>query len=57
VIDAEKSEIFDLYLTKFWALKYAVDVACTVLKIDQIIMAKLAGGPKLPADKINSDDE
>ncbi|KAF2288227.1 hypothetical protein GH714_005179 [Hevea brasiliensis] len=30
----------------FFALKYAADAACTVLRVDQIIMAKPAGGPK-----------
>ncbi|KAK7846194.1 t-complex protein 1 subunit theta [Quercus suber] len=32
--------VWDLYITKFFALKYAADAACT------IIMAKPAGGPK-----------
>jgi T-complex protein 1 subunit theta len=47
--DAAKAGILDLYLTKFWALKYATDAACTVLKVDQIVMAKRAGGPKAPS--------
>ncbi|GLT27506.1 hypothetical protein SLA2020_024970 [Shorea laevis] len=38
--------VWDLYVTKFFALKYAADAACTVLRVDQIIMAKPAGGPK-----------
>ncbi|KAM3690516.1 hypothetical protein ACB098_09G130100 [Castanea mollissima] len=38
--------VWDLYITKFFALKYAADAACTVLRVDQIIMAKPAGGPK-----------
>ncbi|XP_030926902.1 T-complex protein 1 subunit theta-like [Quercus lobata] len=38
--------VWDLYITKFFALKYAADAACTVLRLDQIIMAKPAGGPK-----------
>lgn len=29
-----------------WALRLAADAATTVLKVDQIIMAKVAGGPK-----------
>ena len=31
---------------KHWGMKYAVGAACTVLRVDQIIMAKRAGGPK-----------
>lgn len=46
ICDAPLNEILDLYITKYWALKYAVNAACTILKVDQIIMAKRAGGPK-----------
>ena len=38
--------IYDLYTAKWWALKLSVDAATTVLRIDQIIMAKAAGGPR-----------
>ncbi|KAL3534042.1 hypothetical protein ACH5RR_007563 [Cinchona calisaya] len=44
--DVSNMSIWDLYITKFFALKYAADAACTVLRVDQIIMAKPAGGPK-----------
>lgn len=46
VIDAEKANILDLLRTKWWALKYSTSAACQVLRVDQIIMAKRAGGPK-----------
>jgi len=46
VIDATKAGIFDLLLVKFWGMKYAVNAAATILRVDQIIMAKRAGGPK-----------
>ncbi|KAL4200312.1 hypothetical protein AMTRI_Chr03g149080 [Amborella trichopoda] len=46
VIDVSVKNIWDLYVTKHFALKYAADAACTVLRVDQIIMAKQAGGPK-----------
>ena len=32
--------------TKWWALKLAVEAVTTVLRVDQIIMAKQAGGQK-----------
>ena len=44
--DCLESEVFDSLLAKKWALKYAVNAACTILRVDQIIMAKRAGGPK-----------
>eukprot|EP00764_Aduncisulcus_paluster_P006361 gnl/Carplike_NY0171/2143_a2883_700.p1 GENE.gnl/Carplike_NY0171/2143_a2883_700~~gnl/Carplike_NY0171/2143_a2883_700.p1 ORF type:complete len:532 (+),score=169.85 gnl/Carplike_NY0171/2143_a2883_700:162-1598(+) len=42
-MDAEKAGIFDLFCGKEWGLKCAVDAACTVLKVDLIIMTKEAG--------------
>lgn len=38
-------------------MKYAVNAACTVLKVDQIIMAKRAGGPKIPAGGVREEDD
>ena len=34
------------HVMRRWALKLAADAVTTVLKVDQIIMAKQAGGPK-----------
>lgn len=55
-IDVTKTKVLDLYVTKMWGLKYAVSAAGTILKVDQIIMAKRAGGPK-PRQQAGSDDE
>jgi len=46
ICDALEKEIMDLYVNKKWGLKYAVGAAATILRVDQIIMAKRAGGPK-----------
>jgi len=46
VKDCCESGVYDLLLAKKWALKYATNAACTILRVDQIIMAKRAGGPK-----------
>ena len=46
--DLTKDGIYDLYSAKWWAIKLAVDAAVTVLRVDQIIMARAAGGPKPP---------
>jgi len=43
--DVSTVNVWDLHVTKLFALKYAADAACTVLRVDQIIMAKPAGGP------------
>lgn len=56
-LDANAAKIFDLYVTKVWALKYAVGAASTILKVDQIIMAKRAGGPKPRQQQQDEDDD
>lgn len=55
-VDVTKTKVYDLFQSKFWAMKYATSTACTILKVDQIIMAKRAGGPKARAPQ-HSDDE
>lgn len=57
VKDAVEAKIFDLYITKFWGIKFATRAACTVLSVDQIIMAKPAGGPKVKDNKGMDDDD
>ncbi|KAG2273211.1 hypothetical protein Bca52824_067766 [Brassica carinata] len=47
--DVSETKVWDLFATKLFALKYASDAACTVLRVDQIIMAKQAGGPRREA--------
>ncbi|XP_067945649.1 T-complex protein 1 subunit theta-like [Watersipora subatra] len=57
VCDAVEAGILDLYLTKYWAIKFASQAACTVLRVDQIIMAKQAGGPKPRENKDWDEDD
>merc|ERR1712018_281023 len=45
-INAVENQVFDLWVAKYWGLKYATEAAATILRVDQIIMAKKAGGPK-----------
>lgn len=56
VLHCNYAKIYDLYQAKYWGIKYAVGAANTILKVDQIIMAKRAGGPK-PRQNAGSDDE
>jgi T-complex protein 1 subunit theta len=55
-VDAAQANIIDHYLTKYWSLVYATRAACTVLRVDQIIMAKRAGGPKPPKNQQYDED-
>jgi T-complex protein 1 subunit theta len=48
-VNAAEAGILDLLASKASALKLAADAATTILRIDQIIMARAAGGPKPPA--------
>lgn len=57
IVDAAEANIYDIYSGKLLALKLAVNAACTVLKIDQIIMARPAGGPAPKPPKPQDDDE
>ncbi|KAF5941270.1 hypothetical protein HYC85_022437 [Camellia sinensis] len=44
--DASPMNIWDLHVTKFFALKYAADAACTVLRVDQVSTSQmLTKGP------------
>jgi T-complex protein 1 subunit theta len=43
----EERHVYDVLSTKLSALRLAVDAAVTILKIDQIIMSKPSGGPKM----------
>ena len=45
VKDMKEQEVFDSIEVKSWAVKLAIDAVLTVLKVDQIIMSKPAGGP------------
>ncbi len=51
VKNAVEASIFDSLESKSWALKLAFDVVLTLLKVDQIIMSKPAGGPNAKANE------
>jgi len=57
VCDTEEEGILDLLTTKSWAIKLATDAARTVLSVDQIIVARQAGGPKPPGPNPNWDED
>ena len=51
LVDTTEAGIFDLLSTKQSAIDFATDAATTILSIDQIIMAKRAGGPQVPQQR------
>ncbi|KAK3109372.1 T-complex protein 1 subunit theta, partial [Teratosphaeriaceae sp. CCFEE 6253] len=56
-LDASEEGILDLMLTKQWAIRLATEAARTVLSVDQIIVARQAGGPKPPGPNPNWDED
>ena len=36
VMDSVEANLLDLFITKFWAIKFASVAACTVLRVDQV---------------------
>jgi T-complex protein 1 subunit theta len=56
VCNAAEKGILDHCESKRWAMRFTIDAVLTVLKVDQIIMAKQAGGPKPPEGGDNDDD-
>jgi T-complex protein 1 subunit theta len=57
IMDAEEEGILDLLVAKQWAIKLATEAARTVLSVDQIIVARQAGGPKPPGPNPNWDED
>ncbi|KAF6820977.1 t-complex protein 1 subunit theta [Colletotrichum musicola] len=56
-LDARDEGILDLLVSKSWAIKLATEAARTVLSVDQIIVARQAGGPKPPGPNPNWDED
>lgn len=49
--------VYDHRFTKEWAIRLASEAAITILKVDQIIVAKPAGGPKMQQNKNWDNDD
>ena len=56
-LDAQEERILDLLVSKQWAIRLATEAARTVLSVDQIIVARQAGGPKPPGQNPNWDED
>ena len=56
ITSSEQLKVYDSYACKLSAIELASKCALTVLRVDQIIMAKPAGGPK-PKNNSGWDNE
>ncbi|KAI9762959.1 MAG: T-complex protein 1 subunit theta [Chaenotheca gracillima] len=57
VLDAREEGILDLMISKSWAIKLATEAVRTILSVDQIIVARQAGGPKPPGPNPGWDND
>ncbi|KAI9879934.1 MAG: T-complex protein 1 subunit theta [Pleopsidium flavum] len=57
ILDAQEEGILDLMVSKQWAIRLATEAARTVLSVDQIIVARQAGGPKPPGPNPGWDND
>jgi T-complex protein 1 subunit theta len=56
VKDVKEANILDSMEVKSWAIKLSIDAVLTILKVDQIIMSKPAGGPNMSSRPANNPD-
>ncbi|KAI9100425.1 chaperonin Cpn60/TCP-1 family [Phlyctochytrium arcticum] len=56
LIDTKEKQIFDPIKIKYMGMKLATHAALTILSVDQIIMSKQAGGPKVKENKEWDED-
>lgn len=56
-LQAADHKIYDSLGAKTWALRLATEAAISVLSVDSIIMSKPAGGPKVPQQAGNWDED
>jgi len=54
---ADEAEIRDSLAAKAWAIQLGTEAAVSVLAVDSIIMSKPAGGPKIPKQAGNWDED
>ncbi|EGN92785.1 hypothetical protein SERLA73DRAFT_190646 [Serpula lacrymans var. lacrymans S7.3] len=54
---ATEHKILDSLAAKTWAIRLATEAAVSVLSVDSIIMSKPAGGPKVPQQAGNWDED
>jgi len=57
LVNMDELSVYDHLDSKKWAIQLASDAAMTVLKVDQIIIAKPAGGPKVKGNQGWDNDQ
>lgn len=56
-VNAAEHNIVDSLAAKAWAIRLATEAAVSVLSVDSIIMSRPAGGPRIPQQAGNWDED
>ncbi len=56
-MNVTERNIVDSLAAKAWAIRLATEAAVSVLSVDSIIMSRPAGGPKIPQQAGNWDED
>ena len=56
-LSATEHQLLDSLAAKQWAIKLATEAATSVLSVDSIILSRPAGGPKIPQQAGNWDED
>ena len=56
-MNAPEHNIVDSLAAKEWAIRLATEAAVSVLSVDSIIMSRPAGGPRIPQQAGNWDED
>jgi T-complex protein 1 subunit theta len=56
-VEVTERNIVDSLAAKAWAIRLATEAAVSVLSVDSIIMSRPAGGPKIPQQAGNWDED
>ncbi|KRZ24125.1 T-complex protein 1 subunit theta [Trichinella pseudospiralis] len=57
IVNAVSAEIVDCFSVKEWAIKLAVNAVNTIINVDQIVLAKPAGGPPIRQPKYQEEED
>lgn len=56
-VNVAEHNIVDSLAAKAWAIRLATEAAVSVLSVDSIIMSRPAGGPRIPQQAGNWDED
>jgi len=52
----KEDQLYDSFMSKFWGIQLATNAVITILSVDQIIMSRPSGGPKIRGGQMDPED-